>query len=582
MADFIDELLSKTDLVQLVSKYVSLTKKGNTYWGCCPFHHEKEPSFTVSEQKQLYYCFGCKEAGNAITFVKKIESVDGRDAIKILAQAAHMEVPEYNPKGDKAAIEALGKKKDRLYALMKDAARHYHENLLSPHGKVAMKYCEERQISSMINKFGIGYCINGSEMLDYLLSKGYSYAEIKEAGIAEQSANGWYDVFYGRLIIPIINAFNNVVAFGGRILEKDTSFAKYRNSCQTIIFDKSKTIFGINLLKKKKQKEGLDSVIITEGYMDTISLHKAGFDNVVASMGTSLTFEQARLLKNYSAKVYISYDGDGAGQKATLRGLDILESVGLNVRVVPLKSGFDPDDIIKKSGADGYRSLLEKAVTLTAFKLNNLATSYDLTQPDGKSKFAVEAIKVIKRLDNPVEQEEYLGQIHKLTGYSMSVLLKQAELTELQTQSENISAFSEGEQEKIKDSLVAAQTFVLAALINATPYADFNCDIFPYLLDDDARRAYSLAIERHKQGFSLQSLVSRVDAQYVDYISGLINYDFMPGDDKKKFDECVMHMTKKSLEQKKEKLISMWENTKDSALLSELAALEKQLKRMKK
>lgn len=580
MADFLDELLSKTDLVQIVSKYVSLTKKGNTYWGCCPFHHEKEPSFTVSQDKQLYYCFGCKEAGNAISFIKKIESVDGRDAVRILADAAHMEVPEYRV-SDKAADEAFAKKKERLLGLMRVAALHYHENLMSPQGETARKYCEERQITSVINKFGIGYSINGTEMPDYLKSKGYSHTEMKEAGIAEQSANGWYDVFYGRLMIPIINAFNNVIAFGGRTLEKDAKFAKYRNSCQTILFDKSKTIFGINLIKKKKQNVGLDSIIITEGYMDTISLHKAGFDNVVASMGTSLTSEQARMLKNYCNKIYISYDGDGAGQKATLRGLDILESVGLNVRVVPLGGGFDPDDIIKRSGADGYRQLLSKAVTLTAFKINNLAASHDLSQPDGKSKFAVEAIKVIKRLDNPVEQEEYLGQIHKLTGYSMSVLLKQAELTERQSQSENKGA-EVGEQEKVKDSLIAAQTFVLAALVNALPYADFNSDIFPYLSDERARKAYSLALERYKQSYSVQSLVSRAQSDEVEYISELINYKFMPGDDRNKFDECVALMQKKSLEQKKEQLISLWESTKDSALLGELATVEKQLKRMKK
>lgn len=260
--------------------------------------------------------------------------------------------------------------------------------------------------------------------------------------------------------------------------------------------------------------------------------------------------------------------------------MDILESVGLNVRVVPLGGGFDPDDIIKRSGADGYRQLLSKAVTLTAFKINNLAASYDLSQPDGKSKFAVEAIKVIKRLDNPVEQEEYLGQIHKLTGYSMSVLLKQAELTERQSQSEN-KGTEVGEQEKVKDSLIAAQTFVLAALVNTLPYADFNCDIFPYLSDERARKAYSLALERYKQSYSVQSLVSRAQSDEVEYISELINYKFMPGDDRNKFDECVALMQRKSLEQKKEQLISLWESTKDSALLGELATVEKQLKRMK-
>ncbi len=570
-----EELLSKTDLVQLASKYVSLTKKGNNYWACCPFHHEKTPSFQISSEKQLYYCHGCHEGGNAITFIKKIESVESMEAIKILAEAAHLTVPEY--KGDKKYSD-LKQKRERLSVLMRDAAKHYHDNLGSEASAVARAYINQRGIGSMVNKFGLGYSVGRYDIIDFLKSKGYSYAEMKEAGIAEQSADRYYDVFMNRLIIPIINPYGAVVAFGGRILDKDTKFAKYRNTCQTVLFDKSKVLFALNLVKKKKQRENLDSIIVTEGYMDTISLFKAGFDNTVASMGTSLTLEQAKQLKNYCNKIYISYDGDGAGQKATLRGLDILESVGLNVRVVPLAGGMDPDDVIKKSGAEGYRQLLDKAVTLTTFKINNLASSYDLNSPDGKSKFAVEAIKIIKKLDNPVEQEEYLGQIHNLTGYSMQILLKQAEM------GTNETSLPEPEKTEApkSDSLTTAQEFILASLINETPYADFSEEIYPYLTDDLQREIYELALEKFKNGYTVQSLFNRVRPELEDYLKSLLNYEFSSSDDKRKFDECLNLIKRRGLERQKERLAKDYEKNNSYEILAQINQIEKQLRQMKK
>ncbi|MBE5730519.1 MAG: DNA primase [Clostridiales bacterium] len=577
--DWLDELLSKTDLVQVVSRYVSLTKKGNNYWACCPFHHEKTPSFSVTPGKQLYYCYGCHEGGNAITFIKKIESVESGEAIRILAEAAHMTVPEFKTDKKQADIK---KKKERLTALMRDAALHYHENLKSEKAKIAQTYIKERQISSMVTKFGIGFSLGRTEMLEFLKSKGYSYAEMKEAGIAEQSADSYYDVFMNRLIIPIINPYGNVIGFGGRILDKDTKFAKYRNSTQTILFDKSRVLFALNLVKKTKQREGINSIIITEGYMDTISLFKAGFENVVASMGTSLTLEQAKQLKNYCSKVYISYDGDGAGQKATLRGLDILESVGLSVRVVKLPEGKDPDDVIKSDGKEGYEKLLESAVTLTTFKIDSLAAAYDMSDPDGKSKFAVEAIKIIKKLDNPVEQEEYLKHIHKLTDYSMNVLLKQAEMSA----NEDVKITEEKQEQRSSDSLLAAEQFVLASLIYEMPYADFSEDIFPLLSCDEARVAYNHALEKYKNHYTLQSLYNRVDQPYQEYVKGLLNYDFMKSDDKKKFDECIYLIKRRSLMSQKEKLSVQFEEAKDSKerkeILAQIDRVEKQLKQMKK
>ena len=345
--EFINELLKRSDIIKLISRYTPLTKKGGTYWGCCPFHHEKTPSFTVSEDRGLYHCFGCKAGGNVINFVSEIESVDKSEAIRILAKEAGLEVPQFKAGNKDYALEA--KKRERLYKLMRDAARHYHENLYLPAASGARDYLKRREVGeNLVKRFGLGYSVSGNEMILYLKGLGYTVSEMKDAGIAAQRADEYYDVFYGRLIFPIINNMGEVVSFGGRVLVNNPDFAKYRNGSQTVIFDKSRNIYAVNLLKKKKQTSGLSYIIMTEGYMDVISLHKAGFDMAVASMGTSLTSVQAKLLKNYCERIYISYDGDGAGQKATLRGLDILSEAGLNVKVVQLPDGLDPDDVIKK------------------------------------------------------------------------------------------------------------------------------------------------------------------------------------------------------------------------------------------
>ena len=384
-SDFISKVLDKTDIVSLISRYVKVDRKGNTYWACCPFHHETQPSFSISPDKQFFHCFGCKESGNAISFLMKIENIEFIDALKMLTEQAGLEMPK--PKAGTYSQRVDKKEREALYNLMRDAARHYHENLSNPRAKIFNDYLKSRQITpAMVRKFGLGASLDFNEMIEYLLSKGYTYEQINKAGIAEEKDGRKYDVFGKRLIYPIIDNMNNVVAFGGRTLEKDVHFAKYRNSTQTEIFDKSKVIYGVNLLKKRKAMSPIKYVIMVEGYMDVIALHKAGFDTAVASMGTALTTKQARQLKLYSDLVYISYDGDTAGQKATMRGLDILRETGITVKVVRLPDGLDPDDVIKREGAQGYQKLLDEAIPLTAYKIDVLRAKYDLSDPDSKAQ----------------------------------------------------------------------------------------------------------------------------------------------------------------------------------------------------
>ncbi|MCI8612150.1 MAG: DNA primase [Clostridia bacterium] len=543
--EFIDELLAKTDIVSVISRYVPLKQKGNTHWGCCPFHHEKDPSFAVNQGKQFYHCFGCKESGNAITFVEKMESVDFMDAVRILAENAHIEVPQFKSGGRSGGYDR--EKKKRLASLMRDAARHYHENLSSPQASTACAYLVRRGIEKpLVTKFGLGYSINGTEIIDFLLSKGYTKPEMKEAGLIEQRADSYYDVFYGRLLFPIIDNFGDVVAFGGRTLKENYEFAKYRNSSQTPIFDKSRNIYGINLLKKKKQRENVDFVIMTEGYMDVIALHKGGFDTAVASMGTALTAQQAKLIKNYAQKVYISYDGDSAGQKATMRGLDILADCGLSVRVVSLPDGMDPDDVIKKLGSTTYKKLLDEAKTLTAFKIETLKKAYDLTDPEEKSKFTVEAVKVITALPNPVQQEEYINLVQSYTGYSKQVLMKQAELSFSESDAPATATPVGKTRESSSDRRAAL--FMLAAIASEKDYAavGFDENILP---DETYREVYGALCESLKGGgVRMDSMFYALTDGGKALLAEIADYEFMDGDGAEKYRDCLRRLEIKKAE----------------------------------
>ena len=578
--EWIEQLLSRVDLVQIISRYVPLKKKGRTYRGCCPFHHEKTPSFAVNEDKQFYHCFGCKESGNAITFIEKMESVEFSDAVKMLAQEAGMEIPKFRSGNDNGISR---EKRERLYSLMRAAAKHYHENLSGPRGKNARNYLDSRGITgNLVTRFGFGASYDGEEIIDFLLSQGYTRAEMKEAGLVEQRGADWYDVFYGRLMIPIINNMGEVVAFGGRLIDPSSHIpVKYRNSSNTPIFDKSRTLYAINLLKRKKQREKIDFVIVTEGYMDVVALHKAGFDTAVASMGTALTYSQAKLIRNYSENVFISYDGDTAGKTATLRGLDILQSAGLNVKVVSLPEGLDPDDLIKTQGRDAYEKLLKEAQPLPAFKLNSLKKRFDIASPDGKAAYAIEAVKVIKSLENPVEREEYLSILHDTTGYSFDALRKQADITpESENEVQRIPSRDESAEKKPGTKRDKAELFVIASIAHGMPYVDFSEDVFTYLDSDTDRKIYQYAVEKYKQGekMSVSVLYSMFDASDV---AEVVEYDFMEGDDRAKYEMCLARMKIKYVTAEKTRLAKEYDETKNVKLVLEIARLDGLLKSLK-
>ena len=419
-SEFITTLKEKVNIVDVAASYVSLERRGANFWACCPFHHEKTPSFSVNEPDQFYHCFGCGESGDVIKFVREIENIDFMDAVKLLAERVKLPLPQTNYDSQKTVEQK--RKRDTVLKILNDTAHFYLDNLNSGKADEHIEYILKRKIpSNIVRTFGLGASLNYNDLPAFLLKKGYDKQDLLDSGVINLVDGRLIDSQGGRLIFPIINAMGEVIAFGGRALKK-VDFGKYKNTKDTIVFSKSKSVYNINLLKKLKTTQNIKEVIMVEGYMDTISLYQAGFKNVVASMGTSLTQDQARLIKRYTDTVLISYDGDSAGQNANLRGLEILKHEGLNVKVVPLVDNLDPDDVIKQLGAEGYQSCLDRAMPLIDFKLHSLKTQYDITKSEEKRKFVAEALKVIKTADSAAEQEDLLKALRDISGITYESL----------------------------------------------------------------------------------------------------------------------------------------------------------------
>lgn len=552
---FIEQLKNKNDIVDVVSRYVRLEQKGGNYWGVCPFHHEKTASFSVNPSGQFFYCFGCHKSGDVITFVSEIEALDFSDAVKLLAERVGLALPTI--KIDDEKIREQKQRKERLNALLKDTALFYAHNLRTSKAEKHNEYMLKRGLDNQTAiKFGLGASLNFNDLPKYLLEKGYTYEEMTASGAVDVKDGRYYDSLGGRLIVPIINQFNQVVAFGGRLLEK-ADFAKYKNTKETIVFSKSNNLYNLNNLKKLKNEKGLDSVIIVEGYMDTISLDKAGFYNVVASMGTSLTKDQARILKRYTDKVYISYDGDFAGQKASIRGLEILKDEGLDVKVVSLPDGMDPDDVVKNLGRDGYDNLLKSAMPLIDFKLDILRKTFDLNTVDGKRKYVSKAIEVIRESPSPAEQEDLLKTVRSLTGTTIEALKR--ELYSEQKKETNVQGNAIHEVNDYFDSKTAiAGRFILYSYLFNKPYAE-ETDIksIEFILPEHKKiRDFILNRIENGQKIVFSDLFDEGDTENTELskIAGLETSNNNSYDQSTYFNDCIKSLKLYSVNQKLEAL----------------------------
>ena len=414
---FLDELTARNPIEDVVGQYVNLKRSGSNLFGLCPFHGEKTASFSVAPDKGIYYCFGCHKGGSVINFEMEIEGLSYPDAVRALAKRVGMEVPEDEQ------YQSRYRQQERLWALHKEAARFYHSQLYAPIGANALQYAAGRGMpKTILTKFGIGYAPDSwTALVDWLRAKGYTDQELRDSGLVTVSRkNGnLFDRFRDRLMFPIIDVRGNVIGFGGRIMnDKDKSAAKYLNSPETLIFNKRKNLFALNLAKKSK----LGYLILVEGYMDAIALHQFGFDCAVASLGTALTEDGANLLARYTEQVVLIYDGDEAGQNATKRAIPILEKAGLQVKVLQMRDAKDPDEFLKKFGADRFKLLLEESSNRVEYQLNAILKKYDLRDDDQKVKYLQESAELISTLGSSVQREVYGNRVAEAAGISADAM----------------------------------------------------------------------------------------------------------------------------------------------------------------
>ena len=422
-ASWLDDLRARSDIVQVISGYVALKKSGRKFWGLCPFHGEKTASFSVDAEQQLYYCFGCKAGGNVITFIMEMEHCSFHEAVELLADRAHVPLPEMV---NDAEWEQRRTRRERLLQANKEAARFYHEMLFQPAGAGSLQYLRNRGLSdAVIRKFGLGAAPDQwTALTDHLLASGYTLDELSSVGLTlvrppkeSGGTSRYFDMFRNRAIFPIIDMYKNVIAFGGRSLGKE--LPKYLNTSDTPVFNKRKGVYAANLLRQQRH---LDRVVLVEGYMDVISLTQFGVAGVCATLGTALTNEQARLLRRFAPEVWLGYDGDSAGQHAILRGLDILEEEGIPARVLDFPDGLDPDEFVRRDGAEGFASL--PAISAAEYRLRRLKESFDLSDDEGRMNYVRKASYVLAPLD-PVGEETYVKALMLETGFSQETIRQQ-------------------------------------------------------------------------------------------------------------------------------------------------------------
>ncbi len=591
-SDWLYELKQKNNIVSIIGKYIHLEKKGTKYWACCPFHHEKNSSFTVSEDEGFFYCFGCKESGDVITFVQKYESCDFSEAVAMLAKNANMEVPQFH--SDDVEIAEKKKTKERVLQLLEDTYKHYHQNIYLPEAKSAQEYIKLRGFTRReLEDFKMGYSLNWTELIEYLRRLGYTYKEMLDAGVIQKKTDSslenntenskqkniesYYDVMAGRLVFPIFNAFNECVGFSARVLGQ-SDYAKYKNTAETIVFQKGRVVFGINLVKTLKQQNGIDKVIIVEGQIDVIAMHKAGFKSTVACMGTALTRENAKELKKLSHNIVLCFDGDEAGIKATIRSIDILKEEGFNVSIVSLPDKHDPDEILKSQGAEALKKLINQALPITDYLISNCLRGVDLSKPDEKAKFTREAVEIISKLDSNSEEEVYLEKLNDITSIPIDILRR------------DLEKFKKGsfnkKQEKEPESVLTAREngnirairFILSSLIFKKSFVDKNID-YKKLMPKQAD-----IIDVAIKGIPISSYYDYFDVDNNPILKDCLGVDFdkFANADKKYFDECVWLIASQNLVEKQTELAEKFTATENkeerTKIAIELNALNKAIR----
>ncbi|MBQ3529232.1 MAG: DNA primase [Oscillospiraceae bacterium] len=544
---FIDELVARNPIEDVVGQYVTLKRSGGNMFGLCPFHGEKTASFSVAPEKGIYYCFGCHKGGGVINFMMELEGLSYPDAVRSLAKRAGMEVPEDEQ------YQSRYRAQERLWALHKEAARFFHSQLYAPVGQAALGYALGRGMTKgILTTFGVGYAPDTwDSLVKAMKAKGYTEQELKDSGLVSisQKNGNIFDRFRDRLMFPVIDVRGNVIAFSGRTLKKDEDVAKYLNSPETLIFNKRKNLFGLNLAKKTKE----NSLILVEGNVDVVALHQYGFDNAVASLGTSLTEEQAALMTRYAEQIILLYDSDKAGQNATARAIPILEKAGLRVKVLHVQDAKDPDEFLKKFGADKFRLLLEDSANRVEYQLNVIRKKYDLAIDDQKIRYVQESAELISTLDSSIKREVYGGRVAEAAGISSDAMKmeigkafkrriardkKKQEKTSLEPmkalQPKDRSIRYDNMKSALAEETVLAQALREPALLDVC--ANLTQEHFSV---DLLGRVYGQMQKRHQQGREVSlGVLEDLTAEEASHIAGICQKQTGPVNERA-FRDCV-------------------------------------------
>lgn len=560
--ELIDEIRNRNDIVDVISQYVVLKRSGRNFFGLCPFHKEKSPSFSVSPDKQIFHCFGCGVGGNVFHFVSKIENLSFKETLEMLAEKSGVELPVLENDGDsKTALL-----KSKVYEINKIAAEFYHENLYKSTAKPAQEYVKKRRLdNNALKNFLIGYSGNFNELYTKLKASGFTEEEILASSLVNKTQDGKFiDRFRNRLMFPIQDVRGRVIAFGGRVL--DDSKPKYINSPENIVYSKGRHLYGLNVAKKGELKK----ILIVEGYMDAVSLHQRGISYAVASLGTAMTEAQGRLLRKSSEQVIIGYDSDGAGQAATLRGLEILQNLGCDVRILQIEGAKDPDEFVVKYGPERFEKQVEKSISLVEFKIKNLRQNLNIENANDKIKFLKEIAKVLSKINNEIEREVYIDKIQK--DYQISKEAIYAEISKLEnsnTAGNKILERAKPRLEQPEKNITNEQTdkrekLVIYLLINypneAYQKIKNNIDISDFKNEINIKILKKLYEQYEKGNINTENIVNWFEEQeVVNELSWILAYDFEINEVTKCVDDVVNTYLKERMLKERNEIIKQLE-----------------------
>ena len=566
--EIIEEVRQSNDIVDVISQYVRLTRKGRNYFGLCPFHNEKSPSFSVSPDRQIFHCFGCGVGGNVYTFLMKIDGITFRESLETLAERANIQLPTLENNADNAKEEL----KSKVYKVNEFTAEFYHQNLYNPTSKIAQEYVKKRRLNQeTLEAYKIGYSGKFDELYKALKKQGFGEKEILESGLVNKNNNGTYiDRYRNRLMFPICDVRGKVIAFGGRVL--DDSKPKYINSPENVVYSKGRHLFGLNVAKKDSEKR----LLIVEGYMDVISLHQRGIKNVVGALGTALTEQQGWLLRKTTEQVILGFDADGAGQTAVARSMEILQNMGCDMRVLQIEGAKDPDEYILKYGEGRFKLAIDNAISLVEFKVKNLKKDLNLENTGDKIKFLKEISQILSKVENKMEREIYIEKIAK--GYNISEEAIYAEVNKLiyaSTRQDSITKPKEikinKKEEKtniIDDDIIKRENTIIALLLDANLeiYKKIKEKIQPQDIKSEENRQIltQLYNELEKSDCNINRLIDSLDANLQNHITMIMATDYEIDDTQKAIEDILTKYEKEKLNQKKQEILSKLEITENA------------------